>query len=164
MLKLQYFGYLMWRGDSLEKTLILGKIEGKRKRRQWKMRWLDGITGPVDMSLSKLGDSGGQRSLMCCSPCGLKNQTQLSDWKTTTNLESILEILISRQKLTLDINFSVSALLVSNSTDLLNDYSVAKYWEQFSQYRGSKMDLVLWFKQAGIRKSREHRRREDPSR
>ena len=52
-----------------------------------------------------LGDRGGQRSLMCCSPCGLKNQTWLSDWKTTANLESILEILFSRQKLTLDVNF-----------------------------------------------------------
>ena len=65
-LKVQYFGYLMGRTDSLEKTLMLGKIEGKRKGGQQRMRGLEGITGSVDMSLSKLSHEG-QGSLVCCS-------------------------------------------------------------------------------------------------
>ena len=66
-LKLQYFGHLMCRADSFEKTLMLGKIKGRRRRGRQRMRWLDGITDSMDTSEQTPGDSGGQGSLACCS-------------------------------------------------------------------------------------------------
>ena len=79
-LKLQSFGHLMGRADSLEKTLMLGKTEGKRRSRWQRMRWLDSITNSMDMNLSKLWEIvEGQRSLVCCSPGDTKSRAQLSD-------------------------------------------------------------------------------------
>ena len=79
-LKLQYFGHLMWRADSLEKTLMLGKIEDRMRRGRQRMRWLDGITDSMDMSLSPfLGVGDGQGSLGCCSPWGLK-ELDVTEW------------------------------------------------------------------------------------
>ena len=80
-LKLQYFGHLMQRVDSFEKTLMLGKIEGRRRRGQQRMKWLDSITDSTDMSLSKLQELVGDRQggLVCCSPGITKSQTRLKD-------------------------------------------------------------------------------------
>ena len=96
-LKLQYFGHLMWRTYSFEKTLMLGKIEVRRRRGQQRMRWLDGNTDLMDMSLNKLQEFTGvygQGGLACCSPSGRRVRhdwaTELTDWCFFSFLFSVI--------------------------------------------------------------------------
>ena len=98
-LKLQYLGHLMWRADSFEKTLLLGKIESRRRRGRQRMRWLDGITGSMDMSLGKLQELVMDREAWCAVVHrAAKSQTRPSDW-TELNWRMDQEVLRIPQNL-----------------------------------------------------------------
>ena len=90
-LKFQYFGHLMQRADSLGKTLMLGKMEDKRRRGRQRMRWLDGITDSVNMGLSKLWETVKNREAWHAAVHGVtKSQTQLRDYTTTSVLRQLI--------------------------------------------------------------------------
>ena len=138
-LKLKYFGHLMWRTDSLEKTLMLRTIEGRRRKGWQRIRWLDGITDSKDVSLSKLGVDDGQGSLECCSPWRLKE----SDTTEQLNWTELFEYILWPQ------NSKGHTTMLRNFVYLMTfqiDYFVIMEWLQTPVFLpGESQDRGAWW-------------------
>ena len=144
MLKLQFFGHLKWRANSMEKTLMLGKTESRRRRGRHRMRWLDGITDSVDMSLSKLQRWWRTEKPGVLQSMGVtKSRTWLSDWTTTNDFlityhSKITTIIPDSELFIINLggwtfHAKMGSIKDRNGMDLTEAENIKKRWQEYTE-------------------------------
>jgi len=134
-LKLQYFGHLMRRADSLEKALMLGKVEGRRRKGQQRRKWMDGITDSVDMSLSNFWEMVKNGEAWCSAVHGVaKSCTHLSDWTATTYIISFLIYLLKSHLI----------FLLHSNQPVMSELRFSFYPQHFSTFTEEQKNILQY--------------------